>query len=100
MEHFDYEVVPHTVWLHLYSWYSADVTVCRRLALDSMNNKNSGGGTNQNNMMDNPFQSIHSERSLLSPSDSYRQPKYSVILDLFPLQNTVYSLMDNHQMDK
>ena len=46
VEHFDYEVVPPTVWLHLYSWYSADVTVCRRLALDSMNNKNSGGGTN------------------------------------------------------
>ena len=57
VEHFDYEIVPQTVWLHLYSWYSADVTICRRLALDSMNNKNGGGGNSNtsNQMMDNPF---------------------------------------------
>ncbi len=36
VERFDYEVVPHSVWQHLYSWYSADVTICRKLALDTM----------------------------------------------------------------
>ncbi len=34
VEHFDYEVVPQSVWQHLYSWYSADVTICRRLKKD------------------------------------------------------------------
>ena len=39
VEHFDYEVVPHAVWQHLYSWYSADVTICRKLVIDTMVNK-------------------------------------------------------------
>ena len=34
VEHFDYEVVCQKVWLHLYSWYSADVTICRKLVKD------------------------------------------------------------------
>ena len=99
VEHFDYEVVPHSVWLHLYSWYSADVTICRRLALDSMNNQKGGGNSNPSAMIDNPFQSIHSERSLISP-DSFRQPKYRVFLDLFPTQQTVYALMNGNSSEK
>ena len=35
VEHFDYEVVPKSVWQHLYSWYSADVTICRKLKRDT-----------------------------------------------------------------
>ena len=36
VEHFDYEVVSAEVWKHLYSWYSADAAICRKLrrALD------------------------------------------------------------------
>lgn len=43
VEHFDFEVVPHSVWQHLYSWYSADVTICRKLAIDTMANKSTSG---------------------------------------------------------
>ena len=31
VEHFDYEVICQRVWVHLYSWYSADVAICRKL---------------------------------------------------------------------
>ena len=34
VEHFDYEVVCQKVWIHLYSWYSADVTIARKLVKD------------------------------------------------------------------
>ena len=43
VEHFDYEVVPLSVWQHLYSWYSADVTICRKLVIDGMNDKSGSG---------------------------------------------------------
>lgn len=38
VEHFDYEVVTHEVWNHLYSWYSADYCVYRAIKKDKFNN--------------------------------------------------------------
>ena len=92
VEHFDFEVVPHQVWQHLYSWYSADVTICRKLAIDMMNNKGDTIGSTQGN----PFVSVHGNDSL-SPSDSYRQQPYRVFFDLFPTQQPVYNTSQTRQ---
>ena len=37
IEHFDYEVISPDVWKHLYSWYSADMQVVRKLKRDYAN---------------------------------------------------------------
>ena len=59
VEHFDYEVLPHSIWQHFYSWYSADVTICRKLALDTMNK--SGGADNPSTIgLGDLSQSLHS----------------------------------------
>ena len=39
VEHYDFEVVCQRVWVHLYSWYSADVAICRKLETDHATNK-------------------------------------------------------------
>ena len=36
-EHFDFEVVCNEVWQHLYSWYSADWCLPRKLVADRVN---------------------------------------------------------------
>ena len=39
VEHYDFEVVCQRVWVHLYSWYSADVEICRKLETDPATSK-------------------------------------------------------------
>lgn len=36
IENFDFVAVPMAVWKHLYSWYSADWVISRKLVRDSL----------------------------------------------------------------
>jgi len=36
VEHFDYITVPQSIWKPLYSWYSADWVISRKLVRDSL----------------------------------------------------------------
>ena len=83
VEHFDFEVVSHSVWQHLYSWYSADVTVCRKLVMDPISNARAP------NSQLNSYRGQES-RLLMSTSsnglmaDSSRNQLIGVHLELFP----------------
>lgn len=96
VEHFDYEVLPHSVWQHFYSWYSADVTICRKLAIDNMKD-----GSNHHNQpgrgIGNTLTSSSSQSMAAHGQDSFRHatPKYKVYLDLWPTAQTMYSLVMN-----
>lgn len=39
VEHFDFEAVSAAIWLHFYSWYSADCQVVRYMKKDKLNSK-------------------------------------------------------------
>ena len=35
-EHYDFEALYSSIWMHLYSWYSADTQIARYLKVDSL----------------------------------------------------------------
>jgi hypothetical protein len=35
-EHYDFEALYPSIWMHLYSWYSADTQIARYLKVDSL----------------------------------------------------------------
>lgn len=99
VERFDYEVLPHSVWQHLYSWYSADVTICRRLAIDTsvggrgagnrgVSSREMGGAIMTQSLLEC---SSHADETYFG-QDSYRhQQKFKVFLDLWPTHATLYT---------
>lgn len=88
VEHFDFEVVPHRIWQHLYSWYSADVTICRKLVIDNIGNKSGGS---QQQAVYSPFHLSNTVHSLaVSPRESRSSRKFRVCLELWPSTQNTY----------
>ena len=99
VEHFDYEVVSHKVWLHLYSWYSADITICRALVKDHQSKQ----ATDFHDIgEDNPYQQpppmppMGGGMPMMAPVASQRSNltmySYKVFLDLFKQQEDFTSV--------
>lgn len=75
VEYFDYEVVSKSVWQHLYSWYSADIAICREIVKD-----NSGG--RKGHRSDRYLMTTGSR--VMTTVNSKNLSKSRVYLELFP----------------
>lgn len=74
VEYFDYEVVSKSVWQHLYSWYSADIAICREIVKD--HSGKAGHRTER--------QVMTAGSRVLTTGNAKKQSTSRVYLELFP----------------